>query len=187
MRRRVLLYVDTVECGMGGGSELRPEALKVTFAGRTIADHVAMPLAGLAEAMRPASAKVSYPSNCFSAQAHSHLSDMPRRALQRGHTRCPVPWRRHCTRSGSAICGSGSPPPNCPAVRCNASNSASELERPKRGHTLYVLDEPTTGGGDDDQRAVAAGTPVEASRAERSRTAPIWRRAWVTPRSSCRS
>lgn len=57
MRRRVLQYVDTVECGMCGGSGLRPEALKVTFAGRTIADYVAMPLAGLAEALRPVAAR----------------------------------------------------------------------------------------------------------------------------------
>ena len=36
-----------------GGSGLRPEALKVTFAGRTIADYVAMPLAELADVLRP--------------------------------------------------------------------------------------------------------------------------------------
>ncbi|MGE2717310.1 ABC transporter [Mycolicibacterium litorale] len=57
MRRRVLQYVDSVECGVCGGSGLRPEALKVTFAGRTIADYVAMPLAELADTLRPVAAR----------------------------------------------------------------------------------------------------------------------------------
>lgn len=57
MRRRVLQYVNTVECGTCGGSGLRPEALTVTFAGRTIGDYVAMPLARLADALRPVAAR----------------------------------------------------------------------------------------------------------------------------------
>jgi excinuclease ABC subunit A len=57
MRRRVLQYVNTVECDVCGGSGLRPEALNVTFAGRTIADYVAMPLAALADALRPVAAR----------------------------------------------------------------------------------------------------------------------------------
>ncbi|PND58156.1 ABC transporter [Mycobacterium sp. ENV421] len=54
MRRRVLQFVDSVECPLCGGSGLRPEALQVTFAGRTIADYVAMPLTDLADTLRPA-------------------------------------------------------------------------------------------------------------------------------------
>ena len=57
MRRRVLQFVDSVECPLCDGSGLRPEALKVTFAGRTIADYVAMPLAELADALRPTAAR----------------------------------------------------------------------------------------------------------------------------------
>jgi len=53
MRRRVLQFVDSVECPRCDGSGLRPEALKVTFAGRNIADYAAMPLADLAETLRP--------------------------------------------------------------------------------------------------------------------------------------
>jgi excinuclease ABC subunit A len=53
MRRRVLQFVDSVGCPVCDGSGLRPEALKVTFAGRTIADYVAMPLADLADTLRP--------------------------------------------------------------------------------------------------------------------------------------
>ncbi|WP_457148597.1 ABC transporter [Mycobacterium sp. URHB0021] len=57
MRRRVLRFVDSVECSVCGGSGLRPEALEVTFAGRTIADYVGMPLAALADALRPTAAR----------------------------------------------------------------------------------------------------------------------------------
>ncbi|RAU94406.1 ABC transporter [Mycobacterium colombiense] len=57
MRRRVLQFVDTVECPVCDGSGLRPEALRVTFAGRTIADYTAMPLADLADALRPAASR----------------------------------------------------------------------------------------------------------------------------------
>jgi excinuclease ABC subunit A len=57
MRRRVLQYVDSVGCPLCHGSGLRPEALKVTFAGRTIADYVAMPLAELADVLRPTAAR----------------------------------------------------------------------------------------------------------------------------------
>ena len=57
MRRRVLQFVDSVECPTCGGSGLRAEALKVTFAGRTIADYVAMPLADLADTLRPTASR----------------------------------------------------------------------------------------------------------------------------------
>jgi excinuclease ABC subunit A len=53
MRRRVLQFVDTVECPVCDGSGLRPEALQVTFAGRTIAEYTAMPLSSLADVLRP--------------------------------------------------------------------------------------------------------------------------------------
>ncbi len=53
MRRRVLQFVDSVECPVCNGSGLRPEALKVTFAGRTIADYAAMPLADLVNTLAP--------------------------------------------------------------------------------------------------------------------------------------
>lgn len=57
MRRRVLQFVDSVECPVCNGSGLRPEALKVTFAGRTIADYAAMPLADLANTLAPTASR----------------------------------------------------------------------------------------------------------------------------------
>src|SRR6202012_4286762 len=42
------------------GSGLRPEALKVTFAGRTIAEYAAMPLADLADNLRPTATRTEF-------------------------------------------------------------------------------------------------------------------------------
>ena len=67
---------------------------------------------------------------------------------------------------------------------------ATELQRARRGHALYLSDEPTSGlhpadvasvdhvidlgpgGGDEGGRVVATGTPMEVSRATGSATAP---------------
>ena len=53
MRERALRHVETVECPVCHGARLRPEALAVTFAGRTIAELAGLPLTGLAAVLRP--------------------------------------------------------------------------------------------------------------------------------------
>ena len=53
MRQRVLQYVVTGPCPVCHGSGLRPEALAVTFAGRSIAELNDVPLTELAEVVRP--------------------------------------------------------------------------------------------------------------------------------------
>ena len=53
MRDRVLRFMETGPCRRCGGSGLTPEALAVTFAGRTIAELNAVPLAELADVIRP--------------------------------------------------------------------------------------------------------------------------------------
>ncbi len=53
MRERVLRFMETGPCPRCGGSGLTPEALAVTFAGRTIAEFNAVPLADLADIIRP--------------------------------------------------------------------------------------------------------------------------------------
>ncbi|BBY27861.1 excinuclease ABC subunit UvrA [Mycolicibacterium sediminis] len=60
MRRRVLKYVDAVDCPVCDGSGLRPEALAVTFAGRNIAQLVALPLTELADVLRPAAERTDF-------------------------------------------------------------------------------------------------------------------------------
>ncbi|MBG6055789.1 excinuclease ABC subunit A [Salinibacterium sp. CAN_S4] len=52
MRERALRFVQSIACPDCGGSGLRPEARAVTFAGRTITDMNAVPLADLAAALR---------------------------------------------------------------------------------------------------------------------------------------
>ncbi|MET4096755.1 excinuclease ABC subunit UvrA [Arthrobacter sp. UYCu712] len=53
MRDRVLRFMETGPCPVCGGSGLKPEALAVTFAGRTIAELNAVPMTGLADIIRP--------------------------------------------------------------------------------------------------------------------------------------
>ncbi|KLU09465.1 ABC transporter [Kocuria sp. SM24M-10] len=53
MRERALRFVVTAPCRVCGGAGLRPEALAVTFGGRTIAEFNGATLAELAEAVRP--------------------------------------------------------------------------------------------------------------------------------------
>ncbi|MGN6694538.1 MAG: excinuclease ABC subunit UvrA [Aquihabitans sp.] len=54
MRQRALRFVESLPCPACGGSGLGPDALAVTFAGRTIAEVNAMPLVDVAELLRGA-------------------------------------------------------------------------------------------------------------------------------------
>ncbi|MEU1037982.1 excinuclease ABC subunit UvrA [Streptomyces sp. NPDC005907] len=53
LRARAERFLESAPCPVCGGRRLRPEALAVTFAGRTIAELAALPLAGLAEVLEP--------------------------------------------------------------------------------------------------------------------------------------
>ncbi|MDR6558356.1 excinuclease ABC subunit A [Arthrobacter pascens] len=53
MRERVLKFMETGPCPRCGGTGLTPDALAVTFAGHTIADLNAVPMAELADIIRP--------------------------------------------------------------------------------------------------------------------------------------
>lgn len=53
MRERVLRFMETGPCPRCGGTGLTPEALAVTFAGHTIAELNAVPMAELADIIRP--------------------------------------------------------------------------------------------------------------------------------------
>ena len=52
---------------------------------------------------------------------------------------------RQCRKSGSGTYDSASPRPSCPAAKRNASSSRRNYSAGRRGHALYLLDEPTTG------------------------------------------
>jgi excinuclease ABC subunit A len=53
MRDRAMRFVQSVSCPVCGGSGLRPEALRVTFAGRSIAEVNRLSLGDVADALRP--------------------------------------------------------------------------------------------------------------------------------------
>ncbi|MFL6022169.1 MAG: ATP-binding cassette domain-containing protein [Marmoricola sp.] len=61
MRERALRFTRSLPCPMCGGSGVRPEALAVRFAGRSIAELNAMPLDQVVEVLRPV-ANLSNPS-----------------------------------------------------------------------------------------------------------------------------
>ncbi|WP_327327430.1 excinuclease ABC subunit UvrA [Streptomyces sp. NBC_01210] len=56
LRTRAERFLVSAPCPSCGGSRLRPEALAVTFAGRTIAELAALPLTGLAEVLESGAA-----------------------------------------------------------------------------------------------------------------------------------
>jgi excinuclease ABC subunit A len=61
MKERALRFMDNVPCPLCGGTGLRPEALRVRFAGTTIADVNRMQLAGVAELLGPTAAMADRP------------------------------------------------------------------------------------------------------------------------------
>jgi excinuclease ABC subunit A len=61
MRQRALRFLQTVACPVCGGSGLRPEVLRVRFAGRTIAEVNRMQLAEVADLLRPTAALADDP------------------------------------------------------------------------------------------------------------------------------
>lgn len=72
MRRRVLQYVDSVDCPVCDGSGLRPEALAVTFAGRNVAELVSLPLTALAEVLQPAAIRTEFEAAFESTASGEH-------------------------------------------------------------------------------------------------------------------
>ncbi|PKV89092.1 excinuclease ABC subunit UvrA [Streptomyces sp. TLI_146] len=54
LRTKAERFLTAADCPVCGGSRLRPEALAVTFAGRTIAELAALPLTSLAQVLRSA-------------------------------------------------------------------------------------------------------------------------------------
>ncbi|MCP2014564.1 excinuclease ABC subunit A [Deinococcus sp. HSC-46F16] len=74
MRRRVQEYMIAAECPVCHGKRLRPEALAVQFAGLDITEFSRLPLAQVAELLRPSTEKQDHGGN---AEAH------PEQALAR--------------------------------------------------------------------------------------------------------
>src|SRR3954471_19684856 len=73
MRERALRFMQTVPCPVCNGSGLRPEALRVRFAGASIADVNRMQLADVAELLQPTAALMDAP-DAWDAGEHSEAA-----------------------------------------------------------------------------------------------------------------
>ncbi|WP_329520590.1 excinuclease ABC subunit UvrA [Spirillospora sp. NBC_01491] len=122
-RRRAAGHLISRVCPVCGGRRLRPEALAVTFAGRTIAELAALPLADLADALRP----------------HTG-GEGPAAVLTRDLTaRIEV-----LTELGLGYLSTARPSPSLSAGELQRLRLATQLRSGLFG-VVYVLDEPSAG------------------------------------------
>ena len=138
MRRRVLQFVDSVECPLCGGSGLRPEALRVTFAGRTIADYVAMPLAELADTLAPVAARTDAAA-AYESTASGELTEVATMI-----TADLVARLRVLIELGLGYLTLGRRTPTVSPGELQRLRLATQLRAGLFG-VLYVLDEPSAG------------------------------------------
>ncbi|MDL4821723.1 excinuclease ABC subunit UvrA [Actinomadura opuntiae] len=122
-RRRAESFLVSAVCPVCGGRRLRPEALAVTFAGRTIAELAALPLSALADVLRP------------------HLAgDGPAAVLARDLTaRIEV-----LEELGLGYLATSRPAPTLSAGELQRLRLATQLRSGLFG-VVYVLDEPSAG------------------------------------------
>ncbi len=122
----ILRYARTLPCRACGGRRLRPEALAVTFAGRSIADWTGLTLAGLREAVAAA------PFEPAQAAAGEAL----RQAI--------VERSNICLRLGLGHLALDRPSDSLSGGEAQRIRLAVQAGSRLRG-VLYVLDEPTAG------------------------------------------
>ena len=143
MRERVLRFMETGPCPRCGGSGLTPEALAVTFAGRTIAELNAVPLAELADMIRPttelkdagtASRKLS-PGQQSSGEGNEVAVAITRDLLQRVMVLLDL---------GLGYLALGRPTPTLSPGEMQRLRIATQLRSGLFG-VVYVLDEPSAG------------------------------------------
>jgi excinuclease ABC subunit A len=129
MRQRVLRFVETVACPVCHGRRLRPESLAVTFAGDDIATLSALPLAELAEKLRPA-------AEATTASLHSEVAVTITRDL--------IARIEVLTGLGLGYLGLARPTPTLSAGELQRLRIATLLRSGLFG-VVYVLDEPSAG------------------------------------------
>ncbi|MFF2317622.1 ABC transporter [Arthrobacter sp. NPDC058097] len=143
MRERVLRFMETGPCRQCSGSGLRPEALAVTFAGRTIAELNAVPMAELADIIRPttqlkdagtASRKLS-PGKQTSGESNEVAVAITRDLLQRITVLLDL---------GLGYLALGRSTPTLSPGEMQRLRIATQLRSGLFG-VVYVLDEPSAG------------------------------------------
>jgi len=137
MREKVLRFMETGPCPRCGGTGLRPEALAVTFAGHTISGLNAVPMAELAEIIRPTTALASAAtaSRKQASEANEVAVAITRDLLQRINVLLEL---------GLGYLALGRPTPTLSPGEMQRLRIATQLRSGLFG-VIYVLDEPSAG------------------------------------------
>ncbi|WP_457950062.1 ABC transporter [Pseudarthrobacter sp. alpha12b] len=137
MRDKVLRFMETGPCPRCGGTGLRPEALAVTFAGHTIAGLNAVPMAELAEIIRPttALAAAGTASRRQSSESNEVAVAITRDLLQRINVLLEL---------GLGYLALGRATPTLSPGEMQRLRIATQLRSGLFG-VIYVLDEPSAG------------------------------------------
>lgn len=138
MRERALRFTETVKCPACRGSGLRPEALAVTFAGRTIADYNALPLSELAEAQRP-TAELAEVGAAWESTVSGELTEVAVTLTQDLVARIEV-----LLGLGLGYLSLSRPSPTLSPGEVQRLRIATQLRSGLFG-VVYVLDEPSAG------------------------------------------
>ena len=134
MRERVLRFMETGPCPRCGGTGLTPEALAVTFAGHTIAGLNAVPMAELADIIRPTTelTEAGTASRKPASRQGSGKQDSGKQDSGRPAKATRWPWPSPATSCSESTCcwSSGwvtwrwaAPPPPSPPAKCSGSGS----------------------------------------------------------------
>ncbi|GGH91776.1 ABC transporter [Arthrobacter liuii] len=137
MRDKVLRFMETGPCPRCGGTGLRPEALAVTFAGHTISGLNAVPMAELAEIIRPTTtlATAGTASRQQSSESNEVAVAITRDLLQRINVLLEL---------GLGYLALGRATPTLSPGEMQRLRIATQLRSGLFG-VIYVLDEPSAG------------------------------------------
>lgn len=148
LRKRVQRFMVSADCPACGGRRLRPASLAVTFAGRDIAELAGLPVARLAEVLRPVAepatteAAGSEPAASGGAYGQTPVADGQGVAARLTHdlvSRIEV-----LTELGLGYLSIDRPTPDLSPGELQRLRLATELRSGLFG-VVYVLDEPSAG------------------------------------------
>jgi len=137
MREKVLRFMETGPCPRCGGTGLRPDALAVTFAGQTISGLNAVPMAELADIIRPTTelATARTASRKQSSESNEVAVAITRDLLQRINVLLEL---------GLGYLALGRATPTLSPGEMQRLRIATQLRSGLFG-VIYVLDEPSAG------------------------------------------
>ncbi|MDI2035665.1 excinuclease ABC subunit UvrA [Paenarthrobacter nitroguajacolicus] len=138
MRDRVLRFMETGPCIVCGGSGLRPEALAVTFAGKTIAEFNELPMTELAALIRP-TAELAAASTASRTQTSGEANEVAIAITRDLLGRITV-----LLDLGLGYLALGRPTPTLSPGEMQRLRIATQLRSGLFG-VIYVLDEPSAG------------------------------------------